>query len=216
MRFLLSLVGLALLVACSPRIPDSGAGVGFGEYGRYMREREAQSEAARGAQQTQQPQQQQPQQQPGAPLSAIDGIGTPGDEGAAGGGAVSDSQDFEAVAERETLESDRERLEQQRAQYREVQPTDLPDSGQDGAPSVVAFALRTSHPIGEERYSRFPFHLTNWQSNCAGFRSQDEAQETFLSRGGPERDPGNLDPDGDGYACWWDPAPYRAAARTSQ
>lgn len=210
MRFLLSLAGLALLVACSPRIPDSGAGVGFGDYGRYMRERETQSQSAR------EPREAQEAQQPGAPLSAIDGTGTPGDDGAARRDELSDSQDFEAVAERETIESDRERLEQQRAQYREVQPTDLPDSRQDGGPSVVAYALRTSHPVGEERYSRFPFHLTNWQSNCARFRSQDEAQEAFLSRGGPERDPGNLDPDGDGYACWWDPAPYRAAARTSQ
>ena len=32
-----------------------------------------------------------------------------------------------------------------------------------------------------------------------------------LPCGGPERDPRGLDPDGDGFACDWDPAPFRAA-----
>jgi hypothetical protein len=55
--------------------------------------------------------------------------------------------------------------------------------------------------------------MSNPRRNCAQFRSHDEAQEAFLAAGGPERDRLNIDPDGDGYACGWDPAPIRAAAR---
>ncbi len=29
--------------------------------------------------------------------------------------------------------------------------------------------------------------------------------------GGPERDQFGIDPDGDGYACRWDPSPFRKA-----
>ena len=37
------------------------------------------------------------------------------------------------------------------------------------------------------------------------------AQAEFLRRGGPDRDPKALDPDGDGFACSWDPRPFQAA-----
>jgi hypothetical protein len=37
------------------------------------------------------------------------------------------------------------------------------------------------------------------------------AQIAFLERGGPKRDTLGLDPDGDGFACYWDPAPFRKA-----
>ncbi|MGG7566385.1 excalibur calcium-binding domain-containing protein [Rhodovulum sp. DZ06] len=37
--------------------------------------------------------------------------------------------------------------------------------------------------------------------NCADFRSHAEAQDFFLSQGGPQRDPHGLDGDGDGQAC---------------
>ena len=39
------------------------------------------------------------------------------------------------------------------------------------------------------------------------------AQAAFIARGGPAVDPLGLDPDGDGFVCGWDPAPYRAAAK---
>jgi hypothetical protein len=42
--------------------------------------------------------------------------------------------------------------------------------------------------------------------------SDDLAQEAFLSEGGPERDRLGVDPDGDGFACRWDPTPFRRAA----
>ena len=41
MRFTFPALAVLALAACQPTIPDSGAGVGFGDYGSYMRESEA-------------------------------------------------------------------------------------------------------------------------------------------------------------------------------
>ena len=46
--------------------------------------------------------------------------------------------------------------------------------------------------------------------NCGRFRDADAAQRAFLAGGGPQADRYGIDPDGDGFACKWDPAPYRA------
>ena len=48
--------------------------------------------------------------------------------------------------------------------------------------------------------------------NCGRFRDQDAAQRAFLAGGGPEADRYGIDPDGDGFACRWDPTPYRQLA----
>lgn len=45
------------------------------------------------------------------------------------------------------------------------------------------------------------------RGNCAAFAAPAAAQQTFLANGGPQRDPLGLDPDGDGRACAWTPAP---------
>jgi hypothetical protein len=78
----------------------------------------------------------------------------------------------------------------------------------------VAYAIKTSNPVGEPLYSRSPFKSENrslW--NCAKYVSDAAAQEAFLKAGGPERDRYGLDPDGDGFACRWDPMPFRAAIK---
>lgn len=74
--------------------------------------------------------------------------------------------------------------------------------------NVALFASQTTHAVGEKRYSRSinPFRS---RGRCARYPSPDAAQRAFLAEGGPERDPLNLDPDGDGFACGWDPEPYR-------
>ncbi|CAN0586593.1 unnamed protein product, partial [Ectocarpus sp. 12 AP-2014] len=41
----------------------------------------------------------------------------------------------------------------------------------------------------------------------------DQAQIAFLEAGGPEKDRNGMDPDGDGFACNWDPTPFRRAAQ---
>lgn len=84
--------------------------------------------------------------------------------------------------------------------------------GTSGAPNLFVYALSTQHQVGEQRFTRRnPLRWQRWESACAQFANQDLAQEAFLAAGGPERDPNNLDPDGDGFACWWDPVPFRQA-----
>lgn len=132
--------------------------------------------------------------------------------------AISDENDFEAVAARQTIESDAARLARQRAQYEQVTPDAVPVPERDGssAPNIVKFALSTSNPKGVRLYSRTGFNLqARHTRNCAEFASADRAQEAFLEAGGPERDRKALDPDGDGFACGWDPAPYRRAVQAS-
>lgn len=89
-----------------------------------------------------------------------------------------------------------------------VQPLPMPEG--DG-PNVVKFALSTSHAKGTPVYERSSLKLSSPAGACARFASSDKAQEAFLEAGGPERDRKGLDPDGDGFACDWDPAPFRAA-----
>ncbi|MCC5956692.1 MAG: hypothetical protein JJU07_11365 [Natronohydrobacter sp.] len=84
-----------------------------------------------------------------------------------------------------------------------------------GGPNLFVYALSTQHNVGEARYNRsHPLRWRRWEAACAQYPSQDLAQEAFLAAGGPVNDPNHLDPDGDGFACWWDPAPFRQAART--
>lgn len=125
---------------------------------------------------------------------------------------ISDEQNFDAVAERETIESDRARLEQLRAQRVIIAPTALPTRTGDVGPNIVAYALNTRNRVGQPVYSRInPFRESASARNCAEYPGPDQAQIDFLRRGGPERDPRSLDPDGDGFACGWNPAPFRAA-----
>lgn len=127
----------------------------------------------------------------------------------AGGARISDENDFDAVAGRETIESDRARIERNRAQYQVIQPGALPVRSGAAGPNIVDYALATSHPRGTQLYRRSGFGGGNTAAKCAGYASPDLAQQAFLERGGPERDRLGLDPDGDGYACAWDPSPYR-------
>lgn len=124
---------------------------------------------------------------------------------------ISDEQEFAAVASRESIESDKARIAANRAQYQEVAPTALPARPAGAGPSIVEFALATSNQPGQALYRRSSVALASHERACAAFASPDLAQEAFLQRGGPERDPRNLDPDGDGFACSWDPRPFRNA-----
>ncbi|MEP3054718.1 hypothetical protein [Ascidiaceihabitans sp.] len=126
---------------------------------------------------------------------------------------ISDENDFGAVSSRQSIESDKARIAANRAQYTVVQPTALPSREGGNQPNVVAYALQNKHPKGTQLYRRLGFNAANkFEKNCAVYRSADEAQIDFLARGGPEKDRKGLDPDGDGYACRWDPTPYRAAS----
>lgn len=233
------LVGLA---ACQPRVPDSAAGVGFGDYNSFIR------------QSTANPVADQPYGAPTAPTefstdiasSAIDAAeagtvagaapatGAPLDPMALAGGdrargnapagiqettaemgfvtgGVSDEQDFAAVKSRETIESDKARIEANRAQYIVVQPGALPVRSGESGPNIAEYAIATNNPVGVPLFNRPSFYLVNVKAACSKFTSSDLAQQAFLAAGGPQTDRKGLDPDGDGFACDWDPRPFRAA-----
>lgn len=125
---------------------------------------------------------------------------------------ISDEQDFDAVSSRESIESDAERRAAQAAAREEIQPTALPTRPSNTGPNIVAYALNAPNQKGQEWYSRSLLSgQSRFERNCAGYNTPDEAQRDFLTRGGPERDPMGIDPDGDGFACGWDPAPFRLA-----
>jgi hypothetical protein len=124
---------------------------------------------------------------------------------------ISDEQDFNAVSARETIESDKERIERNRAEYVVVQPKDLPQRPGDTGPNIVEFALATKHAPGVQMYKRSGLGIRDANSACAKYASSDKAQQDFLAKGGPDRDRMGVDPDGDGFACAWDPRPFRTA-----
>lgn len=127
---------------------------------------------------------------------------------------ISNENNFDAVSEQRSIESDAELLAQNRAQYQVIQPEALPERSESGQPNIVAFALSTNHPVGTRIYARAGLNgAARAERNCAQYPSPDQAQIDFLARGGPERDRRGLDPDGDGFACSWNPEPFRKASQ---
>ncbi|MEM7295114.1 MAG: hypothetical protein AAF330_00555 [Pseudomonadota bacterium] len=123
---------------------------------------------------------------------------------------ISSEQDFEAVSGQRSIESDAQRIAANRAQYRVVEPSSLPSRAVGEGPNIVAYAIATNNPVGAQIYTRRGFNVADRnERNCAQFASPDLAQEAFLANGGPQRDRQALDPDGDGFACGWDPSPFR-------
>lgn len=222
------------LAACAPSVPDSGTGVGFQDYNSYVRSYPAAGPASSSASAA-------PSAgfDPAGASAAIDraegrGAAAPAGTTASGerprGGApagireesgemayanagMSDENDFDAVASRESIESDRERIARNRAEYVVVQPEALPPRPGSTGPNIVAYALATTHAPGVQMYSRSSLMRRDPLVACAKFSSSDLAQEAFLAKGGPEKDSLGLDPDGDGFACSWDPRPFRTALK---
>ncbi|PSL18122.1 hypothetical protein [Shimia abyssi] len=127
---------------------------------------------------------------------------------------ISDENDFAAVGERRSLEADAAQRERNKANYTLIQPTEVPKRSGNSGPNIVAYALSTNNPRGTRAYQRIGFSsASRYEKNCAKYARADQAQSAFLSRGGPKVDRLGLDPDGDGYACDWDPSPFRKAAR---
>ncbi|MDP2062978.1 MAG: hypothetical protein Q8J98_07710 [Phaeovulum sp.] len=226
------------LAGCVGEAPDRAAGVGFGDYEAYLAQREAAlrgngpipaavsppaasasasplSSAPLGAAPLNPmgAAMQAPPTPAGAPavppaaIALVPGATAPAVAGAV---AISDEQNFEAVASRETIESDKARLEANRAAYTQVPPTALPERSDNAAPNLAAFALAAPNRLGVPAYNRIGLKFANHDRACGKFASADLAQTAFLQNGGPERDPGNLDPDGDGFACSWDPTPFQS------
>ncbi len=129
-----------------------------------------------------------------------------------GNAGISNENNFEAVDAVRSIEDDKAHLAQIRAQYEVVQPTALPSRSGTSGPNIVEYALNARNSLGESIYRRSGFNAqSKFQRNCAKYPSPDLAQEDFLAKGGPEKDRLGLDPDGDGFACSWDPTPFRKA-----
>ncbi len=231
-----------MVAGCASSVPESNRGVGFGDPIEFERQRLAREAALTGsgttnfgppsAVQTQAipssdlaaagiGQGAGPGGQVGAPLSALDPSRTQGVQASPTNAApelqnnpgISDEQDFSAVSSRESIESDAQRRAAQAAQREVIAPTALPTRPADTGPNIVEFALNAPNRKGQEWYSRSILSgQGRFQRNCATYNSPDAAQRDFLARGGPERDPRGIDPDGDGFACGWDPAPFLLAA----
>jgi hypothetical protein len=244
MRFFLCGAALVALAACEPTVPDSGAGVGFGDYKNYQEQQAARD--ARLAGQSLPPAQAVSSEPLNATAAATPdaALATTGqgadvaretqavlDATRANSGeqvvdaspsnpeplqlnnpGISDENDFRAVGSRRTIQDDAALRAQQQAQYQQIQPTAVPGRTGASEPSIVEYALNTSHPVGATQYRRTGLNAqARYQKNCAKYPSPDLAQTEFLAKGGPSKDRLGLDPDGDGYACSWDPAPFRRA-----
>ena len=75
--------------------------------------------------------------------------------------------------------------------------------------NVAKFARDTKNKKGEKIFTRLSISIYNNWNECSKFRTKDDSQRKFLKDGGPYKDRFNLDPDGDGFACDWDPEIYR-------
>ena len=261
------ILAILALAGCSPSVPDSGAGVGFGDYNSYVR-----NAAKREAQLTGQAQAQalppagvispETVQRP-APLATTAAAASAPYSGAPAASAeasiaaetraalaasaqsscaapvaasatnpppplatasnvpppvatnangISRENNFDAVGELRSIDDDAERMARNRAQYQVIQPTALPQRTGEAGPNLVQFALSTTNQRGEALYTRRGFGLeAKARRACAKYPSPDLAQSDFLAKGGPQRDRLGLDPDGDGFACSWNPAPFRQA-----
>ncbi|WP_308446156.1 hypothetical protein [Roseovarius pelagicus] len=232
-------VAVAALAACGTSIPESGpntgAGVGFGNYDEYQARQDAalagdpvpapsvvSTTALDGTSESE-----QIAAQARAALDNDDQV----EERAANSGervvqaspdnappavvnsvGISNENNFDAVGNQRTIEDDAARIAVNRQQYQVAAVEALPSrSGGQGA-NIVAYALKTKHPVGTQVYRRVGVNKSGrYAKNCAKYTGPDLAQIDFLDKGGPERDRLGLDPDGDGYACGWDPRPFRKA-----
>lgn len=109
-----------------------------------------------------------------------------------------EEQKIDAAIAQQKLDEDRSRLVI-------VQPGRLPDRVE--GVNIALYARQSTNAVGESLYSRG--RSLGLQTGCRRFGSDDDAQRAFLATGGPQTDQHGLDPDGDGFACDWDPTPYR-------
>ncbi|MEX3316999.1 hypothetical protein [Sulfitobacter sp. PS-8MA] len=232
-RTLLAITAGGLLAACQPAIPDSGRGVGFGD-GDFEAEQRARDAALAGSNidsaiaastptATPAPEAGSPEataaetarvlaatRPGGALINASPSNPAPAVVNSVG---ISNENNFDAVSDQRSIEDDAARVAANRAQYQVVRPEALPER-RDSGPNIVAYALQTTQSVGQKLYSRIGFNKARkYERACAEYGHADQAQIAFLSAGGPEKDRLGMDPDGDGFACDWDPSPFRRAAQ---
>lgn len=245
-RALWALTGV-MLAACQPTVPNSAAGVGFGDYSSYLKAREAELRG-QAAPSTSTP-----------PISAAPSAMAPpgGGYGVSGYGATPVTSPAGLAAQGQTappiapptggtIGADALAALQATAPASTapaigaatgpandpangpangpalgapldaMTPAAIPAvsgaaAGGSTGPNLAAYALAATNAPGQAVYPRGGIKLVSSARACAKFVSPDLAQMAFLERGGPQKDPRNLDPDGDGFACGWDPRPFQTA-----
>lgn len=222
MRQFVVMFGAAIvLMACTPPVPDSARGVGFEDYDTYLARQQAQQNAS-APQSVQTTTANTPATQAEqTAAAAVEAVRpeTPTTTANSARAAqpdnpnISDEQDFEAVSSRRTIEDDAARVQEKRTQYTVIQPTAIPNRPSGTAQTPIQFALATSHPVGQKVYRRGLGGARKAETACAQYENAEKAQDEFLKNGGPEKDKLGLDPDGDGYACGWNPATYQGLLR---
>jgi hypothetical protein len=242
-RIAFASLSLLAISACAPRVPDSGSGVGFSSYADYQNAREAELIAnGEGASSSVLSAAEPISSQPISDLSTTAGAAASSTSDLAGDAltaigqspeaatssaeyqantaavqnavGISAENDFDAVASERSIAQDAARKQAISDSYQVIEPTAVLARPKGAQTSLVAFALSTTNSVGQPIYSRLTVGAeTRAARNCAKHRSPDLAQEAFLAGGGPQRNVQGMDPDGDGFACSWDPAPFRNAAR---
>ena len=92
-------------------------------------------------------------------------------------------------------------------------PRAVPTRPRGPSAAVAAFARGAPNRVGQSIYVRDgAADPRSLPPDCGRYASDDLAQEAFLMAGGPQVDMLGLDPDGDGFACGWNPARYRRSA----
>ncbi len=89
-----------------------------------------------------------------------------------------------------------------------VEPNQIDEVNLNSKVNIVIYARQSMNNIGKKIYKRINMKQKRVDP-CLSFVSADDAQRFFLEKGGPENDFWNLDLDGDGFACDWDPDQYR-------
>ncbi len=230
---LMSAAALAL-AACTPTVPDSGApnpgtGVGFGNYDDYQKKQSTRDQQLSGGLPAAQAVSQEPlsgaaQGDVAAETQAVLAATAPAGQGAINASpsnpkpalvnsvGISNENDFDAVGSQRSIQDDAARRNALKAQYQQAAVEAVPTRKGGSGASLVDYALNTTNPRGQSLYKRSALNgQAKFARNCAKYPSPDLAQAAFLSKGGPKRDRLGIDPDGDGFACSWDPAPFRSA-----
>ena len=74
--------------------------------------------------------------------------------------------------------------------------------------NLALYARMNKNKLGKKIYRRHPILDIN-KPGCSQFGNGNTAQIFFLKNGGPKNDYYQLDNDGDGFACSWNPEIYR-------
>lgn len=219
MRVFLISCGLLALAGCAGAPPDDPVqGVGFGNYDEYLAEQERRNRDAElqgGVVNTQTvlpPDPNSPDAIASDAVAAVGGTRTAAAAPNLDNPSISDEQDFGAVSARRSIDADADRLKASRQQYTVIAPSALPRRPGSDVQTPIEFALATRHPVGSKQYRRSGIGGSKVAERCAGYRSDEQAQDAFLKAGGPDRDRFGIDPDGDGYACGWNPSIYRGVS----